>query len=52
MAQIPPDDARKLEGVMGSAFDSGFSGVMVMMAIAGLLGAVICFALISRRAAK
>jgi len=50
MAQIPPDAAGKLEGVMGRAFDSGFSGVMVMMAIAGLLGAVICFALISRRA--
>lgn len=48
LAQIPPEDAGKLEGVMRVAFDSGFSGVMVMMTLMALIGAVLCFALIHR----
>jgi hypothetical protein len=34
--------------VMRVAFDSGFSGVMVMMTLMALIGAVLCFALIHR----
>ena len=52
LAKLPPEDAGKLKEVMGLAFDSGFAGVMLMMAIAGLLGAVICFLLIRRPAAQ
>lgn len=48
VAQIPPEDAGKLEAVMRGAFDSGFSGVMVMMTIVALFGAFLCFALIHR----
>ena len=51
LAKLSPDEAAKLKDVMAVAFDSGFSGVMLMMAIVGALGAVICFALIRPPAA-
>jgi len=48
MGNLPPDDATVLKEAMRTGFGSAFSGVMVMMAVVGLFGAGLCFALIRR----
>ncbi|MHA1517494.1 MAG: MFS transporter [Alphaproteobacteria bacterium] len=48
LAPIPGAEAAELESVMRVAFDSGFSGVMLMMMLMALLGAVLSFVLIRR----
>ncbi len=50
LAKLSLDDAKKIETAMHGVFDSAISGVMVMMAVAGLIGAVLCFLTVRKRA--
>ncbi len=52
LAKLSLDDAKKIETAMHGVFDSAISGVMVMMAVAGLIGAVLCFLTVRKRAVK
>lgn len=52
MAQVPHADVDKLQSAMLSAFDNGFSGVMILMMLMALLGAVVCAVLIRPEPAK
>lgn len=49
LAQLPAGDAAKVQSALLSAFDEGFSGVMILMTGASLLGVVLCAALIRSR---
>lgn len=49
LAQLPTGAAEKIESLMHGAFYAALSGVMAMMALAGVAGAVLCFALIRKR---
>ena len=49
LAKLSPDDAKKLQNMMQPVVDHALSGVMVMMAIAGLVGVVLCAVLVGRR---
>lgn len=51
LAKISPKDAERVEAAMRGVFDHAFSGVMTMMAVTGLMGAVFCFVLVGRRRA-
>ena len=46
LAQFTPEDAQKIQATIQSVLDDSFAGVMEMLALAALLGAVICFFLI------
>jgi EmrB/QacA subfamily drug resistance transporter len=46
LAQFSPDDAEKIRAAMQDVLDNAFTGVMEMMTIVGLIGAVLCFVLI------
>ena len=50
LAKLSPDDAKTIEGTMQTVFDHALSGVMTMMAVIGLIGAVLCFMLVRKRA--
>ncbi len=49
LAKLSPDEAKSIEGLLPGSFDQAFSGVMTMMAVIGLFGAVLCIALIRKR---
>ncbi len=50
LAKLSPDEAKTIEGLLHGAFDQAFSGVMTMMAIIGLIGAVLCIVLVRKTA--
>ena len=52
LAQFSPEDAEKIRAVMQGALDNAFAGVMDMMAIVALIGAVVAFVLIRGAASK
>jgi hypothetical protein len=41
LAKIPQTDVGKLEAAMRGAFDSGYSGVMIMMMLMSMAGVLI-----------
>lgn len=51
LAQIPAGDVAKVQSALLSAFDDGFSGVVILMTGASLLGVALCAALIRSRTA-
>lgn len=46
IAAFPKEELTRLQDVMLKAFDHGFSGVMILMTIAALIGIVLCIAVI------
>jgi MFS family permease len=49
LAQLPSGDAAQIESGLLRAFDDGFSGVMILMTVASLIGVVLCAVLIRSR---
>ncbi|ODR95084.1 hypothetical protein AUC70_04975 [Methyloceanibacter stevinii] len=49
LAQLPAGDASKVQSALLRAFDAGFSGVMILMTAAALIGVVLCAVLIRSR---
>jgi hypothetical protein len=46
LAKSSPDDAEKIRGTIQNVLDDSFAGVMDLLAVAALLGAIVCFFLI------
>jgi len=52
LAQVSPEDAEKIRAAMQGVLDNAFTGVMDMMAIVALIGAMVAFFLIRGTAPK
>ena len=52
LAQFSPENAERIRVAMQEVLDNAFVGVMEMMTIMGLIGAVLCFVLIRRPVSK